>query len=181
LARIELVTLATGKTEVLSPDDSRLSFAFEHEKGKNEARITFSPTLEDGDYILLVQTQDESGNLSGDNMYTVEFRVAAAKSFSNFYCYPNPFSTSTQFIFEFSGGLPENMKLQIATLSGKIVKEVTMDELGPLRVGINRTQYRWDGTDDFGNKLGNGVYLMKAIGDSEFFDPKKAERLVIFR
>ena len=45
-----------------------------------------------------------------------------------------------------------------------------MDELGPLRVGINRTQYRWDGTDDFGNKLGNGVYLMKAIGDSEFFD-----------
>lgn len=54
------------------------------------------------------------------------------------------------------------------TLSGKVVKEVTMDELGPLRVGINRTLYRWDGTDDFGNKLGNGVYLMKAIGDSEF-------------
>ncbi|MBK9688983.1 MAG: hypothetical protein IPO65_14965 [Saprospiraceae bacterium] len=114
-------------------------------------------------------------------MYTVEFRVSAEKKFSNFYNYPNPFSTSTQFIFEFSGGLPENMKLQIMTLSGKVVKEVTMDELGPLRVGINRTLYRWDGTDDFGNKLGNGVYLMKAIGDSEFFDPMKGERLVIFR
>ncbi|MBK7790442.1 MAG: hypothetical protein IPJ54_18100 [Saprospiraceae bacterium] len=181
LARIELITMATGNTEVLSPDDSRLSFAFEHKTGKNEARITFSPTLEDGDYTLLVQTQDESGNVSGNNMYTVEFRVSAEKKFSNFYNYPNPFSTSTQFIFEFSGGLPENMKLQIMTLSGKVVKEVTMDELGPLRVGINRTLYRWDGTDDFGNKLGNGVYLMKAIGDSEFFDPMKGERLVIFR
>lgn len=181
LARIELVTLASGKSEVLSPDDPRLSFAFDHEKGKNEARITFTPTLEDGDYVLMVQTQDESGNLSGDNMYTVEFTVSAEKRFSNFVNYPNPFSNSTQFIFEFSGGVPENMTIQIMTLSGKVVKEISMDELGPLRVGTNQTLYRWNGTDEFGNKLGTGVYLMKAIGDPQFFDPKKAQRIIIVR
>ena len=29
--------------------------------------------------------------------------------------------------------------------------------------GINKTDYRWDGTDDFGEKLANGVYLYQVI------------------
>ncbi len=35
------------------------------------------------------------------------------------------------------------------------------DELGPLHVGRNITEYAWDGKDDFGDKLANGVYLYK--------------------
>ena len=76
--------------------------------------------------------------------------------------YPNPFSTSTQFIFTLTGNeIPNIMSITIMTLSGKIVKEITSQELGPLKVGINRTEYKWDGTDDFGSKLANGVYLYK--------------------
>jgi flagellar hook assembly protein FlgD len=47
------------------------------------------------------------------------------------------------------------------TITGKIVKTIMRDELGPLHVGRNITEYAWDGKDDFGDRLANGVYLYK--------------------
>ena len=76
--------------------------------------------------------------------------------------YPNPFSTSTQFVFILTGEeIPDIMSISIMTISGKVVKEITKEELGPLHIGTNRTEYKWDGTDEYGSKLGNGVYLYK--------------------
>ena len=42
-----------------------------------------------------------------------------------------------------------------------MVKEITLDELGPINIGNNITKYEWDGTDTYGDKLANGVYLYK--------------------
>jgi len=49
------------------------------------------------------------------------------------------------------------------TISGKIVKEISREELGPLHIGRNITSYTWDGRDMYGNLLANGVYLYRAI------------------
>ena len=35
-----------------------------------------------------------------------------------------------------------------------------MSELGPLRIGQNLTQFAWDGTDQYGDRLANGVYFL---------------------
>ena len=76
--------------------------------------------------------------------------------------YPNPFSSSTQFIFTLTGTeIPDDIVVTILTTSGKTVKQIFKEELGELKIGINRTAYKWDGTDDFGNQLGNGVYLYR--------------------
>jgi flagellar hook assembly protein FlgD len=76
--------------------------------------------------------------------------------------YPNPFSTSTQFVFTLTGSeLPEAMNISIMTVSGKVIKTITKAELGDIHIGLNRTEYTWDGTDDFGNPLANGVYLYR--------------------
>jgi flagellar hook assembly protein FlgD len=48
-------------------------------------------------------------------------------------------------------------------VSGKVVREITLDELGPLRIGKNISSYAWDGTDTFGDKLANGLYLYKVF------------------
>jgi flagellar hook assembly protein FlgD len=53
------------------------------------------------------------------------------------------------------------MTITIMTLTGQVVREITMDELGPVHIGLNRSRYKWDGTDEFGNRLANGVYLYK--------------------
>jgi flagellar hook assembly protein FlgD len=49
------------------------------------------------------------------------------------------------------------------TISGKIVKEITKDEFGPIKIGQNISDYSWDGTDNFGDRLANGVYLYQVI------------------
>ena len=45
------------------------------------------------------------------------------------------------------------------TVSGKVVREITEDELGRIYIGKNVTEYAWDGRDEFGDQLANGVYL----------------------
>lgn len=83
---------------------------------------------------------------------------------SNLLNYPNPFSTSTAFVFTLTGSeIPQNMKIQILTVTGKIVREITKDELGPIHIGRNITEFKWDGTDQFGQRLGNGVYLYRVV------------------
>jgi len=83
---------------------------------------------------------------------------------SNMFNYPNPFTTSTAFVFTVTGSeVPQNIRIQIMTITGKIVKEITKLELGPLHIGRNITEYKWDGTDQYGQKLGNGIYLYRVI------------------
>ena len=84
--------------------------------------------------------------------------------------YPNPFSTSTRFVFTLTGSeVPDDIIIQIMTISGRVVREITENELGELRIGRNVTEYAWDGKDEFGDPLANGVYLyrVKARIDGE--------------
>ena len=83
---------------------------------------------------------------------------------SNMLNYPNPFTTSTAFVFTITGNeVPQNIKIEIMTITGKIVREITRDELGPLHIGRNITEFKWDGTDQYGQKLANGVYLYRVV------------------
>jgi hypothetical protein len=136
----------------------------------NTATIDFSPQFtnqinpEGDDYELLVTAKDASGNKSGDMGYRVGFRIISKPMISNLLNYPNPFSTSTAFVFTITGSdIPQNIRIQILTVTGKIVREITMNELGPLHIGRNITDFKWDGTDQYGDKLGNGVYLYRVI------------------
>lgn len=128
------------------------------------ARLEFTPELESGEYVLYVQGKDASGNLAGDNSMAVKFQVVLEAMVSNLLNYPNPFSTSTEFVFTLTGKeVPDVFTIQIFNMSGKVVKEISKEELGNIRLGVNRTDYKWNGTDDFGNKLANGVYLYRLI------------------
>ena len=132
---------------------------------ENKAQIIIDLDLQfDGTYTLFVSGTDKSGNNSGDLDYSIDFEVINTPMISNVLNYPNPFTTQTQFVFTLTGrDIPEYMKLQIMTVTGKIVREVTMDELGPIHIGVNRTQFVWDGTDQYGDRLANGVYLYRVI------------------
>lgn len=132
-------------------------------EGKNEANIVYTPSLlQDGTYTLTASAKDRSDNRFDAKAYKTSFEVVNEQLISNVLNYPNPFTTSTQFVFTLTGSeIPEQIRIQIMTISGKIVKEINGDELGELFIGRNLTEYRWDGTDQFGNRLANGVYLYR--------------------
>lgn len=130
----------------------------------NMFRLEYRPEkLENGNYRLAVQGSDVKGNESGSQSYQVDFKVLDQNSISNFYPYPNPFSTSCQWVFTLTGNIPEDFKVQIMTVTGKVVREITKAELGPLRIGNNISSYRWNATDEFGDRLANGVYLYRVV------------------
>jgi flagellar hook assembly protein FlgD len=43
------------------------------------------------------------------------------------------------------------------------VREIEKEELGPLHIGRNITEYAWDGRDQFGDRLANGVYFYRVL------------------
>ena len=132
---------------------------------KNSCSINYSPTFAvDGKYTLIVQAKDRSKNVSAARDYRVQFEIDNKPSVTQVLNYPNPFSTSTRFVFTLTGSeIPEVFTIQIMTITGKIVKEITRGELGNLHIGRNITEYAWDGRDNFGDRLGNGVYLYRVL------------------
>ena len=136
----------------------------------NTASVEFNPVFSNqidpqGDeYTLIVTGSDKSGNASGTIQYQVTFKIITKAMISNMLNYPNPFTTSTAFVFTITGSdVPQNIKIQILTITGKIVREITKDELGPLHVGRNITEFKWDGTDMYHQRLANGVYLYHVV------------------
>jgi len=133
--------------------------------GENTASIEFGPYFpEDGEYELIVTGKDANGNKAGDLDYHVTFNVINKPMISNMLNYPNPFTTSTAFVFTVTGSqVPQNIRIQILTITGKVVREINKAELGPIHIGRNITEFKWDGTDMYGQKLANGVYLYRVL------------------
>ncbi|MGB3073692.1 MAG: C25 family cysteine peptidase, partial [Chitinophagales bacterium] len=129
----------------------------------NSAHVTLKKYFPiDGTYQLVVQGYDRSGNSSGNNTYRISFKVINKPMISNVMNYPNPFTTSTRFVFTLTGSeVPQFMKIEIMTISGRVIKEIFMSELGAIHVGNNITDYAWNGTDQYGDKLANGLYFYR--------------------
>ncbi len=131
----------------------------------NKARVLLQANgLTDGVYTLSAQSTDRSNNRSGTSNYEVSFEVVNKSSLTNVVNYPNPFSTNTKFVYTLTGAsIPEVFKIQILTVTGKLVRELTMNELGAIHTGRNISATGWDGTDMYGDQLANGLYLYHII------------------
>ncbi|WP_144894286.1 type IX secretion system sortase PorU [Flavobacterium tiangeerense] len=98
---------------------------------------------------------------------------------SNVLNYPNPFVNYTEFWFTHNKPFePLEVQVQVMTVTGKIVwtknQIITTD-------GFLSKELTWNGRDDFGDKLGKGVYVYKLTVKSNTTNKKaeKFEKLVI--
>jgi hypothetical protein len=99
---------------------------------------------------------------------------------SNVLNYPNPFINHTEFWFNHNK--PNQLlkvQVQIFTVSGKLVK--TINETIQSEGSLSRT-ISWNGLDDFGSKIGKGVYVYKLNVTTETgIKAQKIEKLVILQ
>ena len=93
--------------------------------------------------------------------------------------YPNPFVSYTEFWFNHNMPFEQlDVQVQILTISGKLVKTINQQVVTE---GFLCREVTWDGRDDFGDRIGKGVYVYKltvksvATGKSA----EKYEKLVI--
>lgn len=162
---VELTLRYPDETERLIPySDLRFEPGKLDSKGSKATIYYDAEFTQDGTYTLSIKGRDISGNEAGKIAYEVEFEVITKAMISNVFNYPNPFTTSTQFVYTLTGTEPPaQYKIQIMSVSGRIVRELTELDLGPLHIGMHRTELAWDGRDQYGDRLANGVYLYRVI------------------
>ena len=93
--------------------------------------------------------------------------------------YPNPFVSYTEFWFTHNRPFEAlKVQVQIMTISGKVVK--TINDIVQTEGFLSRS-IKWDGKDDFGDRLGKGVYIYRLTVKSSLTNKKseKVEKLVI--
>lgn len=135
--------------------------------------------LSEGKHSLRIKAWDVLNNSSEATLDFVVVNTAEGK-LARVYNYPNPFSTSTRFMFEHN--MPNqniDVSIKVFSMTGKAVKRFreTINTPGTRYDGI-----LWDGMDEYGEKLGNGVYLYKlSIKSENGFSDDKIQKLIILR
>ena len=135
--------------------------------------------LEQGEHTLSLRASDTYNNSSSEE---ITFLVNEFDDFSlsNVLNYPNPFVNYTEFWFSHTGISNDTLEVsvQVLTVTGKIVttKFATLSGESTYRPAIT-----WDGKDDFGNKIGKGVYVYKITAKSTLTNKttSKFQKLVV--
>jgi len=147
-----------------------------YRKGSVEYQMS---DLDEGKHSVRVKVWDAVNNSSEDflEFYVAESEKMALKHVLN---YPNPFTTKTEFSFEHNqAGQQIDILIQIFTVSGKLVKTLSASQFAR---GYRCDDLLWDGLDDYGDRLGRGVYIYRVKVRSE--DGGQAEvyeKLVLLR
>ena len=125
----------------------------------SEGTVSFPlKSLTPGKHHLHLSAWDISNNQGSAD---IEFQVLSSDDvfIEKVFNYPNPFNTRTRFQFETNYiNLPLDITIQIQSISGKVVKTI-QQRITP--GGFRIDDIEWDGRDDLGNLLANGVYLYR--------------------
>jgi hypothetical protein len=135
------------------------------------------PQLSAGQHSLKIKVWDALNNSSE---YILDFTVINDEDLkiSHVLNYPNPFTTRTFFWFEHNHPLKDlSVKIEIFTVSGKLIKTISQT----INTAGNRSNdVEWDGRDDFGQRVGRGVYVYRLrVKTTDGKTANKWERLVI--
>jgi hypothetical protein len=149
-----------------SPIDFTDYFVGELDAGGKKGEVNYKfNKMNDGDYTIEVKAWDVFNNFSNEESF---FTVVSTNDLvvRDVYNYPNPFASNTAFTFQHNLSRPVDVKINVYTIAGRMIKQLEEKNIDQKFVKIN-----WDGRDEDGDQLGNGTYLYKLIvktTDGEF-------------
>jgi len=138
--------------------------------------------LSPGLHTLTLKAWDVYNNSSIAEIQFVVHDKDESLVINNVLNYPNPFVNYTEFWFNHNSLEPLDVSVQIFTVSGKLVRTINGQTKGGVKITSSLSKdIVWDGRDDFGDKIGKGVYIYKLTVKSNTLNKKveKIEKLVI--
>ena len=146
-------------------------------KGKVTYRLR---DLETGAHTLSIKAWDTYNNSSETTLNFVVMSDAVL-NLENVLNYPNPFVNYTEFWFNHNK--PNELlevQVQVFTVAGKLIKTINQNIQTAGNLSRNII---WNGLDDFGNKIGKGVYVYKlrVKATATNLVSEKYEKLVILQ
>lgn len=139
-----------------------------------QATVIYKPKLSDGEHKFDYVSFDNSGNYADSVSHLLI--VNPNLTIVSLHNFPNPMKNGTTFIFNLTGGsVPTSCKLKIFTVAGRTIKTFDI----PANIGIN--QVFWDGRDNDGDYIANGVYFYKLIVDGDSKRESSIQKLVVLK
>jgi hypothetical protein len=112
------------------------------------------PDLDSGHHTLRVRATDNNG-LSDST--SADFEVAGGFGIEWAINYPNPFQSSTTIAYLLTDVTDNFVECKIFTVAGRYIRTVREVE----RAVANYREITWDGRDDGGSEVANGVYFAR--------------------
>jgi hypothetical protein len=136
--------------------------------------------LQPGQHTLKIKAWDVYNNSSISEIDFMVFNENEKLVLDKVLNYPNPFVDFTEFWFNHNSSSVLNVKIEIFTISGRLVKTITGNTNFSGDSNFSR-ELIWDGRDDFGDKVAKGIYVYKLSVRSELtnMQTSKIEKLVI--
>ena len=138
--------------------------------------------LEPGLHTLTLKAWDVYNNSSTSEVQFVVYDENESLVIDNVLNYPNPFVNYTEFWFNHNSSEVLDVSVQVFTVSGKLVKTLNGQTNGGSKVTSSLSKdIVWDGKDDFGERIGKGVYVYKLTVRSNQLNKQveKIQKLVI--
>lgn len=123
-----------------------------------DLNVSFKPDLQPGHHTLQVQANDIHGNKNNGKL--VNFRVGTDLSLSFLGNHPNPFRVETVFVYVLTD-VAKKVSLKIYTVSGKLLRNISDNTMA----SPDYHEIVWDGRDEWGNLVANGVYFFKLTAE----------------
>ncbi len=143
----------------------------------NSIAVLLAPEFERGNHSLSISISDINGNVQQVERV---FSVSASNDLIVHGNYPNPFAESTiiSYTNSFTGPL-SRLSVRIYTVSGHLIRSKQLHapnnvESDDKLLDTGYHELEWDGSDDNGNDVANGVYfaLIKAEFEDQFTGKK---------
>ncbi|MEX1189500.1 MAG: type IX secretion system sortase PorU [Bacteroidia bacterium] len=145
-----------------------------------KGKITYPlRNLSEGEHTISLKVWDVANNSATASLRFVVVK-AEDLSLDHVLNYPNPFTTNTQFFFEYNQpGVPVDVDIQIFTVSGKTVTTLRSTQVN---TGYRSEPIVWNGLDDYGDRIGRGVYMYRLrVKTPDGKSAEKFEKLVILQ
>ena len=137
--------------------------------------------LSPGLHTLKLKAWDVYNNASTQEIQFIVFDQDDSLELTNVLNYPNPFINYTEFWFNHNSSDVLDVSIQIFTISGKLIKTIYgQTNAGSKANSSTSRDLTWNGTDDFGSKIGKGVYVykLKVRSKTTGMQAEKIEKLV---
>lgn len=164
------------QSAALEKNAAQISYEFNPNNPK--LVVDYKPFLEEGEHTLKIFANDGLGNFADTSTLQKRFIVSNSTAISNIYNFPNPISENTNFTFELAPNLPDEVRILVYTISGRLVKKLIIPQRD-LRSNFNKIY--WDTRDEDGDLLSNGTYLYKVIMQADDKTETSVHKLAIVR
>jgi hypothetical protein len=135
-------------------DTSRVAVCLD--AGGQVLTLSLNPTFAVGPHTFRVHARDLAGNAASDS---IAFQVAGEFSLNFVGNYPNPMKDQTYFAYSLTEQTTDPVEIRIYTVSGRLIRVLRSNSAEEINYG----EIYWDGRDEDGMLIANGVYFYKLL------------------